>query len=451
MDMAKIGEASPLKGRTVSASIEVPKPSRMRKTSEEPTMTELMAAMVLSNLSCSPVFHNPPIEKGSFSPQTFNSNELEPGSWNRNSHSFSPIFIQPGSSNQPVVHTNSEKCKQENVALDSSSSGVQSDFVSDDPIEVDSGTILLQRSTPTPTKHPKDEKNNAMDVSEEPQDLRMPKLHVEELSIKQGSPAILHQEPKENETKHVLPISIPVLPQQIPLSYYLAPGFVRQPYAASLPGEFRMQLANSSPHQSPEIGSSAPGHMDSKIHRHLYRSVPYHKVSEDMSVPSPAGGSSPSTITFGSAPTGYYPFSNSPIPVASLSFSPSHYTKSLHVRSPLASTSQTSPYSSPAKSASVSLPAGYAILRDHPYPNISGWPNNCSTNFTVKSSVVQPGQQMQESPSPKTQFSLSPKSLPLGRKVRGDGKKCRKVYGMENRDMWCTACRWKKACQRFPD
>ncbi|XP_018413041.1 PREDICTED: zinc finger protein 704 [Nanorana parkeri] len=36
-------------------------------------------------------------------------------------------------------------------------------------------------------------------------------------------------------------------------------------------------------------------------------------------------------------------------------------------------------------------------------------------------------------------------------KPRGEGKKCRKVYGMENRDKWCTACRWKKACQRFPD
>uniref|UniRef100_A0A674HZ75 SLC2A4 regulator n=1 Tax=Terrapene triunguis TaxID=2587831 RepID=A0A674HZ75_9SAUR len=36
-------------------------------------------------------------------------------------------------------------------------------------------------------------------------------------------------------------------------------------------------------------------------------------------------------------------------------------------------------------------------------------------------------------------------------KPRGEAKKCRKVYGMENRDMWCTACRWKKACQRFVD
>ncbi|MEE6477160.1 hypothetical protein FKM82_011384 [Ascaphus truei] len=41
---------------------------------------------------------------------------------------------------------------------------------------------------------------------------------------------------------------------------------------------------------------------------------------------------------------------------------------------------------------------------------------------------------------------------PRKRKVlRGEAKKCRKVYGIEHRDQWCTACRWKKACQRFLD
>ncbi|XP_074500181.1 zinc finger protein 704 isoform X2 [Sebastes fasciatus] len=45
----------------------------------------------------------------------------------------------------------------------------------------------------------------------------------------------------------------------------------------------------------------------------------------------------------------------------------------------------------------------------------------------------------------------APKSTPGTRKPRGEAKKCRKVYGMEKRDMWCTACRWKKACQRFTD
>ncbi|XP_074173645.1 SLC2A4 regulator isoform X2 [Rhinolophus sinicus] len=37
------------------------------------------------------------------------------------------------------------------------------------------------------------------------------------------------------------------------------------------------------------------------------------------------------------------------------------------------------------------------------------------------------------------------------RKPRGDAKKCRKVYGTERRDLWCAACRWKKACRRFLD
>uniref|UniRef100_A0A3Q1EG15 Zinc finger protein 395-like n=1 Tax=Acanthochromis polyacanthus TaxID=80966 RepID=A0A3Q1EG15_9TELE len=36
-------------------------------------------------------------------------------------------------------------------------------------------------------------------------------------------------------------------------------------------------------------------------------------------------------------------------------------------------------------------------------------------------------------------------------RVRGEAKKCRKVYGIEHREQWCTACRWKKACQRFTD
>ncbi|CAD5125228.1 DgyrCDS13467 [Dimorphilus gyrociliatus] len=43
------------------------------------------------------------------------------------------------------------------------------------------------------------------------------------------------------------------------------------------------------------------------------------------------------------------------------------------------------------------------------------------------------------------------KLLPMHKKSRSDVKKCRKVYGMENRDMWCTQCKWKKACSRFTD
>ncbi|XP_058266352.1 zinc finger protein 704 isoform X2 [Hemibagrus wyckioides] len=45
----------------------------------------------------------------------------------------------------------------------------------------------------------------------------------------------------------------------------------------------------------------------------------------------------------------------------------------------------------------------------------------------------------------------TPKPSTGTRKPRGEAKKCRKVYGMEKKDLWCTACRWKKACQRFTD
>lgn len=42
------------------------------------------------------------------------------------------------------------------------------------------------------------------------------------------------------------------------------------------------------------------------------------------------------------------------------------------------------------------------------------------------------------------------KSSPI-RRPRGEAKKCRKVYGMEHREQWCTQCKWKKACTRFGD
>ena len=51
------------------------------------------------------------------------------------------------------------------------------------------------------------------------------------------------------------------------------------------------------------------------------------------------------------------------------------------------------------------------------------------------------------SSSPGNNLSQNVKS-PI-RRPRGDAKKCRKVYGMDHRDLWCTQCKWKKACTRF--
>lgn len=38
-----------------------------------------------------------------------------------------------------------------------------------------------------------------------------------------------------------------------------------------------------------------------------------------------------------------------------------------------------------------------------------------------------------------------------GGRSRGEARKCRKVYGMDSRDLWCTQCKWKKACTRFSE
>uniref|UniRef100_A0A2I9LQ02 Zinc finger protein 395 n=1 Tax=Centruroides hentzi TaxID=88313 RepID=A0A2I9LQ02_9SCOR len=45
----------------------------------------------------------------------------------------------------------------------------------------------------------------------------------------------------------------------------------------------------------------------------------------------------------------------------------------------------------------------------------------------------------------------SPGKVPPHRKGRSESRKCRKVYGMDNREAWCTQCKWKKACSRFVD
>lgn len=38
---------------------------------------------------------------------------------------------------------------------------------------------------------------------------------------------------------------------------------------------------------------------------------------------------------------------------------------------------------------------------------------------------------------------------PWKKRRKDDLKKCRKVYGVLNRHLWCTQCKWKKACSRF--
>lgn len=73
--------------------------------------------------------------------------------------------------------------------------------------------------------------------------------------------------------------------------------------------------------------------------------------------------------------------------------------------------------------------------RDHAYQGCPGPTGLPLLPTTVRACV----------PAPPSKCGTNP------RRPRGDAKKCRKVYGVERRDLWCTACRWKKACQRFLD
>ncbi|KAF7664338.1 hypothetical protein LDENG_00180490 [Lucifuga dentata] len=93
-------------------------------------------------------------------------------------------------------------------------------------------------------------------------------------------------------------------------------------------------------------------------------------------------------------------------------------------------------------------------------PSCQGW--NPSLSVSSSAPMVKPrcrsvsvGEQwlQQNSATNRLQtISVSPsRSHCSFKKARGESKKCRKVYGVERKDQWCTACRWKKACQRFPD
>lgn len=126
-----------------------------------------------------------------------------------------------------------------------------------------------------------------------------------------------------------------------------------------------------------------------------------------------------------------------------------------HVRlSPRPSTSY-APYPSPTYST-----ANYPVLvqQYHSMPSSQGSITKLSHSSPPQ--LPPPPQQQQNSmlhtPSKSINQScgiakIRPNIVSPGRRTRGENKKCRKVYGMDNRDSWCTQCKWKKACSRFGD
>lgn len=91
-------------------------------------------------------------------------------------------------------------------------------------------------------------------------------------------------------------------------------------------------------------------------------------------------------------------------------------------------------------------------------PECEGWNPSASVSGHSNTPVVKPrcrsvsvGEQWLQQNRLQPMTASPSRTHCSFRKGRGEAKKCRKVYGVERKDQWCTACRWKKACQRFPD
>lgn len=137
------------------------------------------------------------------------------------------------------------------------------------------------------------------------------------------------------------------------------------------------------------------------------------------------------------------------IPVTNLAFARS---------APPAAHNNSHPHGLPGASASPAHHGKYIRLSPKPSSAASSSYNSGLTG-PVSSAMAAPNlltlQQQQVAvppppppPPPPATATPTVKSSPI-RRPRGDAKKCRKVYGMDHRDLWCTQCKWKKACTRF--
>ncbi|KAM4836929.1 zinc finger protein 395 isoform 1-T2 [Thomomys bottae] len=107
-----------------------------------------------------------------------------------------------------------------------------------------------------------------------------------------------------------------------------------------------------------------------------------------------------------------------------------------------------------ADHAYQALPSFQIPVSPHIYTSISWAAAPAATPLsTVRSRSLSFSEPPPPPPAVKSHLVVTspPRAQSSTRKARGEAKKCRKVYGIEHRDQWCTACRWKKACQRFLD
>ncbi|XP_031733175.1 zinc finger protein 395b isoform X1 [Anarrhichthys ocellatus] len=181
--------------------------------------------------------------------------------------------------------------------------------------------------------------------------------------------------------------------------------------------------------------------------------------------PAPVPGPAPSQQALGQSSSSHLSWAScSSPPPSGLQIPPAHRPRSNS--SSGAGPSRPSPLSQSAPSSFWQIHSEHLYQACSPIqvsgtprsPGCQGWTPSTSVTGHSNTPVVKPrcrsvsvGEQwlQQNRLQP---ISVSPSRTHCSfRKGRGEAKKCRKVYGVERKDQWCTACRWKKACQRFLD
>lgn len=176
-----------------------------------------------------------------------------------------------------------------------------------------------------------------------------------------------------------------------------------------------------------------------------------------------SSSSAPSQQALGQAASSHLSLAScSSLPASELQIPPAHRPRSNSSSGP----SRPSPLSQSAPSSFWQIHSEHLYQACSPVqvsvasrsPSCQGWSPSTSVSGHSNTPMVKPrcrsvsvGEQwlQQNRLQP---LSVSPSRTHCSfRKGRGEAKKCRKVYGVEHKDQWCTACRWKKACQRFPD
>lgn len=358
--------------RSVSRNIDVPK----RKSDTAVDMDEMMAAMVLTSLSCSPVVQSPPNSDASV-PASQGACDVwkESGDMSDGGSSTTSGHWSGGSGISTPSPPHSEaSSKYSNEAFSSPRA--------DDSFETDSDPLLFDEPAPRKRKNSVKVVYNCLwpSCGKVLRSIVGIKRHVKTQHL--GDGANSDQRKREEDF------------------YYTEMQVKEEP-----PPEPTGPVASPTVGSTPLVIQQAPVKPEALI---LEQATPL-----ESHLPSSAlSQSAPSSFWHIQADHAYQALPSIQIPVSPHIFTSISW----------AAATSTIPTLSPVRSRSLSF-------TEQPPPPLQPPP-------VLKSHLI----------------VASPPRVSTGtRKVRGEAKKCRKVYGIEHRDQWCTACRWKKACQRFLD